>query len=103
MAVSSAGSARSAPADLVLEEIDSEDEAQEKTCPTTNSQPNSQPQSQPQTPWSPEQSLPLSVTTPSQAHIELEDAETQTARWTPMIENIRREAEDTVILIMEER
>lgn len=101
MAVSSAGSARSAPADLVLEEIDSEDEAQEKTCSTTNSLPNSQTQSQPQTPWSPEQSLPLSVTTPAQ--IELEDAETQTARWTPMIENIRREAEDTAILIMEER
>ncbi|XP_052454172.1 LOW QUALITY PROTEIN: cyclic nucleotide-gated cation channel beta-1-like [Carassius gibelio] len=97
------GSARSAPADLVLQEIDSEDEAQEETCSATNSLPNSQPQSQPQTPWSPEQSLPLSVTTPSQAHIELEDAETQTARWTPMIENIRREAEDTAILIMEER
>ncbi|XP_043084333.1 LOW QUALITY PROTEIN: cyclic nucleotide-gated cation channel beta-1-like [Puntigrus tetrazona] len=102
--VQNAGSARSAPGDLVLEEVDSEDEAQEKyTCPTANSLPNSQPQSQPQTPWSPEQSLPLSVTTPSQAHIELEDAETQTARWTPMIENIRREAEDTAILIMEER
>ncbi|KAL0155224.1 hypothetical protein M9458_049487, partial [Cirrhinus mrigala] len=97
MVVSSAGN-------LVLEEIDSEDEAQEKeTCPTVNSPPNSQPQSQPQTPWSPEQSLPMSVTTPSQAHIELEDAETQTARWTPMIENIRKEAEDTAILIMEER
>ncbi|RXN24073.1 cyclic nucleotide-gated cation channel beta-1-like protein [Labeo rohita] len=102
--VQNAGSAQSAPADLVLEEIDSEDEAQEKeTCPTENSQSNSQPQSEPQTPWSPEQSLPMSVTTPSQAHIELEDAETQTARWTPMIENIRKEAEDTAILIMEER
>lgn len=104
MVVSLAGSVQSASADLVLEEVDSEDEAQEKeTCPTGNSPPNSQPQSQPQTPWSPEQSLPLSVTTPSQAHIELEDAETQTARWTPMIESIRREAEDTAILIMEER
>ncbi|XP_073687723.1 uncharacterized protein [Garra rufa] len=98
------GSARSATADLVLEEVDSEDEAQEKEmCPTANSPSNSQPQSQPQTPCSPEQSLPLSVTTPSQAHIELEDAETQTARWTPMMESIRKEAEDTAILIMEER
>ncbi|XP_051740988.1 LOW QUALITY PROTEIN: titin-like [Ctenopharyngodon idella] len=96
-----AGSARS---DLILEEVDSEDEAQaNETCPAANSPPYSQHQSQPQTPWSPEQSLPLSVTTPSQAHIELEDAETQTARWTPMIESIRREAEDTAILIMEER
>ncbi|XP_056107012.1 LOW QUALITY PROTEIN: cyclic nucleotide-gated cation channel beta-1-like [Rhinichthys klamathensis goyatoka] len=97
--VQNAGSARSVPADLILEEVDSEDEAQAKeTCPAVNSPPYSQHQSHPQTSWSPEQSLPL-----SQAHIELEDAETQTARWTPMIESIRREAEDTAILIMEER
>ncbi|XP_043120242.1 fibrous sheath CABYR-binding protein-like [Puntigrus tetrazona] len=166
--VQNAGSARSAPGDLVLEEVDSEDEAQEKyTCPTANSLPNSQPQSQPQTPWSPEQSLPLSVTTPSQAHIELEDAETQTIwrkalcilqdpcdmvleevdsdweaqqreqgpgqegssllqalpsilphvlamqeqedaetqteRWTPLIESIKKEAEETAIANIEER
>ncbi|XP_067235395.1 cyclic nucleotide-gated channel beta-1-like [Chanodichthys erythropterus] len=95
------GSARS---DLILEEVDSEDEAQAKeTCPAANSPLYSQHQSQPQTPWSPEQSLPLSITTPTQAQIELEDAETQTARWTPMIDSIRREAEDTAILIMEER
>lgn len=101
MVVSSAGSARS---DLILEEVDSEDEAQAKeTCPAANYPPYSQHQSQPQTTWSPEQSLPLSVTTPTQAQIELEDAETQTARWTPMIDSIRREAEDTAILIMEER
>ncbi|CAM4734502.1 unnamed protein product [Leuciscus chuanchicus] len=92
-------SARSVPADLILEEVDSEDEAQAKeTCPAANSPPYSQHQSHPQTPWSPEQSLPL-----SQANIELEDAETQTARWTPMIESIRREAEDTAMLVMEER
>lgn len=99
MVVSSAGSARSVPADLILEEVDSEDEAQAKeTCPVANSPPYSQHQSHPQTPWSPEQSLPL-----SQANIELEDAETQTARWTPMIESIRREAEDNAMLVMEER
>lgn len=96
MAVYSAGSANSVPDDLVLEEVDSEDEAEAKET-TANLLPSPPP------PKSPEQSLPLSVTTPSQAHTEQEDAETQTARWTPMIESIKREAEDTAILIMEER
>lgn len=97
MVVYSAGSVNSVPADLILEEVDSEDEPQ----PAVNLLPCPQAGLQPQTPKSPDQSYPLSVT--SQAQTELEDAETQTARWTPMIESIKREAEDTAIFIMEER
>lgn len=32
-----------------------------------------------------------------------EDAETQTGRWTPFIESIKREAEDVALATMEER
>lgn len=32
-----------------------------------------------------------------------EDAETQTERWTPLIENIRREAEEAALVSMQER
>ncbi|XP_073724778.1 uncharacterized protein [Misgurnus anguillicaudatus] len=104
------GSVNSVPADFILEEVDSEDEAQPKEA--FSEQPAKTPADllscpeagcQPQIPISPEQSLQLSVAAPSQTHTELEDAETQTARWTPMIESIKREAEDTAILIMEER
>ncbi|KAG5273375.1 hypothetical protein AALO_G00150650 [Alosa alosa] len=33
----------------------------------------------------------------------MEDAETQTGRWTPFVENIKREAEHAAIMSMEER
>ena len=33
----------------------------------------------------------------------LEDAETQTGRWTPLINSIKREAEDVALATMEER
>lgn len=33
----------------------------------------------------------------------LEDAETQTGRWTPFIESIKKEAEDVALATMEER
>lgn len=35
--------------------------------------------------------------------VEMEDAETQTGRWTPFIESIKREAEHAAIMSMEER
>nr|XP_046167257.1 cyclic nucleotide-gated cation channel beta-1-like isoform X2 [Oncorhynchus gorbuscha] len=65
---------------------------------TTQSQP-SQPK-QPVKPEEPEQTLPNvpESTTPS-----LEDAETQTGRWTPFIESIKREAEGVAMATMEER
>ncbi|XP_055797226.1 cyclic nucleotide-gated cation channel beta-1-like [Salvelinus fontinalis] len=65
---------------------------------TTQSQP-AQPK-QPVKPEEPEQTLPNvpESTTPS-----LEDAETQTGRWTPFIESIKREAEGVAMATMEER
>ena len=35
--------------------------------------------------------------------VEMEDAETQTGRWTPFIENLKREAEHAAVTSMEER
>ncbi|XP_048113153.1 cyclic nucleotide-gated cation channel beta-1-like [Alosa alosa] len=35
--------------------------------------------------------------------VQMEDAETQTGRWTPFVENIKREAEHAAIMSMEER
>nr|XP_057944118.1 cyclic nucleotide-gated cation channel beta-1-like isoform X2 [Doryrhamphus excisus] len=40
---------------------------------------------------------------PTMAKILQEDAETQTGRWTPFIENIKKEAEDVALATMEER
>lgn len=40
---------------------------------------------------------------PTFAQILQEDAETQTGRWTPFMESIRREAEDMALATMEER
>ncbi|XP_049578632.1 cyclic nucleotide-gated channel beta-1-like isoform X5 [Syngnathus scovelli] len=40
---------------------------------------------------------------PALAPVLQEDAETQTGRWTPFIESIRREAEDVALATMEER
>ncbi|TRY54551.1 hypothetical protein DNTS_033415 [Danionella cerebrum] len=98
------GTAQTVPADLILEEVESEDEAETiQPCQAVTSTTQTQPQNQPEIPCSPEESVPPSVATPSQAQIELEDAETQTARWTPMMESIRKEAEDNAISIMEER
>lgn len=39
----------------------------------------------------------------STAKISLEDAETQTGRWTPFIENLKKEAEGVALATMEER
>ncbi|XP_061532258.1 cyclic nucleotide-gated cation channel beta-1-like isoform X4 [Phycodurus eques] len=40
---------------------------------------------------------------PAVAEILQEDAETQTGRWTPFVESIKREAEDVALATMEER
>ncbi|KAM9376106.1 uncharacterized protein KZ484_008665 [Pholidichthys leucotaenia] len=39
----------------------------------------------------------------SAAKVSLEDAETQTGRWTPFVETIKKEAEDVALATMEER
>lgn len=45
----------------------------------------------------------LHNTTPNILVTQQEDAETQTERWTPLIENIRREAEEAALVSLQER
>lgn len=90
---------------MVLEDVDSDNEWQQKQddqCKATsaslppppkqtaNCQENNNATSKPRT--------SESVTKMSQ-----EDAETQTGRWTPFIQSIKREAEDVALATMEER
>ncbi|XP_045061044.1 cyclic nucleotide-gated cation channel beta-3 [Coregonus clupeaformis] len=93
--------------DLVLEEVveaDMKDLIQEvptqMTQPTEMAQAQPAQQKQPLKPDEPEPTLPnvSESTTPS-----LEDAETQTGRWIPFIESIKREAEGVAMATMEER
>ncbi|ROL52863.1 Cyclic nucleotide-gated cation channel beta-1 [Anabarilius grahami] len=76
------------PSDMVLEELDSDLEAQEREQVRQDS------------------SL-LQVIPNILPHVlamqEQEDAETQTERWTPLIESIKKEAEETAIANIEER
>lgn len=46
---------------------------------------------------------PTPKSSASVTKISLEDAETQTGRWTPFIESIKKEAEDVALATMEER
>lgn len=85
-----------ASADLVLEEINSEDEQdQEKKSeqPSARNQAESVERSGPETP---------SLSAPASCLMQ-EDAETQTGRWTPIMESIKREAEDNAMATIEER
>lgn len=82
--------------DLVLEEVDSED-TQDRDREKRSEQPRSQKQGEPEEPSDPE------ATRPSASCLKQEDAETQTGRWTPFIESIRREAEDNAMATIEER
>ncbi|XP_061679422.1 cyclic nucleotide-gated cation channel beta-3-like [Syngnathoides biaculeatus] len=74
--------------DMVLEDVDSDNEGQDASthlhrCAGTNEV--------------------LQASHPAIAQILQEDAETQTGRWTPFIESIKREAEDVALATMEER
>ncbi|XP_048024621.1 cyclic nucleotide-gated cation channel beta-3 isoform X1 [Megalobrama amblycephala] len=78
------------PCDMVLEEVDSDLEAQERE------------QEQEQQDSSLLQVIP-NILPHVLAMQEQEDAETQTERWTPLIESIKKEAEETAIANIEER
>ncbi|XP_043120130.1 cyclic nucleotide-gated cation channel beta-3 [Puntigrus tetrazona] len=78
------------PCDMVLEEVDSDWEAQQRE------------QGPGQEGSSLLQALP-SILPHVLAMQEQEDAETQTERWTPLIESIKKEAEETAIANIEER
>ncbi|KAM8893166.1 cyclic nucleotide-gated channel beta-1 isoform 2-T3 [Spinachia spinachia] len=83
--------------DMVLEDVDSDNEGEQPkaaalTPPANETQEVTQPtQADPQ----PE--------SPDSAGRSQEDAETQTGRWTPFIENIKKEAEEVAFASMEER
>lgn len=103
--------------DMVLEDVESDHEGQQ-SCEDPSREAESQsPESVPgqhqqqgetaRTPSSSEQrpgngDAPLE--TPAlDRRTSQEDAETQTGRWTPFIESIKKEAEDVALATMEER
>lgn len=109
---------------MVLEDVESDHEGQQKRAKRSKAAPPSSPL----TPASPSTQLQQEAPQQSQSNtlmvgsmrsqkcgdaspapsesvtkISLEDAETQTGRWTPFIESIKREAEDVALATMEER
>ncbi|XP_030650078.1 cyclic nucleotide-gated cation channel beta-1 [Chanos chanos] len=88
------------PADMVLEEVDSdwENERQQKDQ-------GSEPTQTEEVQVSEEHGMPQIIPNimPDSLAIEQEDAETQTARWTPLMESIKKEAEEAAMATMEER
>ncbi|KAM7414119.1 hypothetical protein PAMA_019099 [Pampus argenteus] len=105
--------------DMVLEDVESDNEGQQKhenqsksATPSMSLIPPSPAAHQQQevTEQTQTNSLPVASVQsqepePSESgtKISLEDAETQTGRWTPFIESIKREAEDVALATMEER
>ncbi|XP_076589628.1 uncharacterized protein LOC143322365 isoform X2 [Chaetodon auriga] len=104
--------------DMVLEDVESDNEGQQRCdeaapASTTLTPPSpaakQQQEASQQTQSNPLQTEKCSDTNlnaqPSESVTKLsqEDAETQTGRWTPFIESIKREAEDVALATMEER
>ncbi|KAB5571614.1 hypothetical protein PHYPO_G00227060 [Pangasianodon hypophthalmus] len=86
--------------DLVLEEVDSDDDQdQNQNQENRSEQPSSPKQAEPEERSDPEATSPSAPA----SCLKQEDAETQTGRWTPFIESIKREAEDSAMATMEER
>lgn len=84
--------------DMVLEEVVSDWEQQqvEQCCLKKQAEVQVEDQTQPLLDN-------LHYTTPNMLFMQQEDAETQTERWTPLIENIRREAEEAALVSLQER
>lgn len=106
---------------MVLEDVESDNEGQHKRADPPKAQapsasllpPSPAPQQQ-QEVTQPSQllsvesqkcsaALPEPQPSESATKVSLEDAETQTGRWTPFIENIKKEAEGVALATMEER
>ncbi|KAI5617275.1 cyclic nucleotide-gated cation channel beta-1 isoform X10, partial [Silurus asotus] len=90
--------------DMVLEDVLSDDDQEKDQDQKQNQEDRSE------QPSSPKQAKPegsqdtRDAASLSEAKcVEQEDAETQTGRWTPFIESIKREAEDNAMATMEER
>ncbi|TST73090.1 Cyclic nucleotide-gated cation channel beta-1 [Bagarius yarrelli] len=86
--------------DMVLEDMDSDLEQQQSCFLTKELEKQAEAQVE-------NQIRPLldnlNNTTPNILGTQQEDAETQTERWTPLIENIRHEAEEAALASMQER
>ncbi|XP_062277552.1 LOW QUALITY PROTEIN: cyclic nucleotide-gated cation channel beta-1-like [Scomber scombrus] len=105
--------------DMVLEDVDSDNEGQQKCVTKTKAaatsasppQPSPSPAAHQQQEEIQQPRISSVASTQSQepepreseTKLSLEDAETQTGRWTPFIESIKREAEDVAMATMEER
>ncbi|XP_059190851.1 cyclic nucleotide-gated cation channel beta-1-like [Centropristis striata] len=95
--------------DMVLEDVDSDNECQQKrkaAAPSTVLTPPSPSANQQHTQSSSVPECNAAATEPEQSENltkSQEDAETQTGRWTPFIENIKKEAEGVALATMEER
>lgn len=109
--------------DMVLEDVDSDNEDQEQksealstaATPSTSLAPPSPAPDEPQPlshsllMVSMQSTQDCSFASPASEPLEgltkisQEDAETQTGRWTPFIESIKKEAEDIALATMEER
>lgn len=87
--------------DMVLEDVDSDNEGQQRYEAQTI-QENKTNEQQTQSNFI---ANLKTITPPSEtlARISVEDAETQTGRWTPFIQSIKKEAEDEALATMEER
>ncbi|KAM9754591.1 uncharacterized protein ACNS7B_007482 isoform 2-T2 [Menidia menidia] len=110
-------------AEMVLEDMESDDEGPQKCKSQTRAEPPPAPPVSPpvpppvtaqepqaettntqSSPAQPQKSCDASVQpSESATRMSLEDAETQTGRWTPFIESIKKEAEDVALATMEER
>jgi len=103
---------------MVLEDVESDNEGQQQcesqtkahASPAPLNAPTAQAQQEetPKTPFYLVQSqkccdIDLEAPAESMTKMSLEDAETQTGRWTPFIESIKKEAEGVALATMEER
>ncbi|KAM7003457.1 uncharacterized protein LKV04_004510 [Tautogolabrus adspersus] len=90
--------------DMVLEDVDSDNEGQQTRDVGTGNdkKPNLLPSNNQQTQSN---SNVIQKSQPSQSVTKMsqEDAETQTGRWTPFIQSIKKEAENVAMATMEER
>lgn len=80
---------------MVLEDVESDNECQQKHDARPKAAANAKQEARGQ---KPKPAASENTTKSSQ-----EDAETQTGRWTPFIQSIRKEAEDGALATMEER
>lgn len=103
--------------DMVLEDVESDNEGTGKhehqsqaaapppslTPPTSHQQQEASQQSSSLQSQKCSDANPQAEQSESGTKMSQEDAETQTGRWTPFIESIKREAEDVALATMEER